>query len=343
LALDPVSHNIVVVDSGNARIEIFNSAGTFLSQFGSFGTGDGQFDHPLGVAVDPTSRNIVVVDTDNHRVQIFDSAGNYLSKFGSNGSGNGQFSVPIGVAIDPINHNIAVVDRNNNRVQIFDSTGNYLSQFGSLGTGNGQFTNPIWAAIDPSSRNIVVVEGGAGQPRAQIFALQGAVLPPTIAKAFGAGTIQVNTSTSLTFTIQNPNTSTLTGVGFNDPLPAGLLIATPNGLSGSCGGGVITVIAGTGSISLASATLAASASCTFSVDVMPTLVATYNNVTGNVTSIEGGSGATASASITAISAPPPPTASTTPIPTLQEWALSVLAVTLLAAGAVALRSRRNHW
>ena len=69
--------------------------------------------------------------------------------------------------------------------------------------------------------------------------------PPVIIKAFGAASIPLNGSTSLTFTIQNNNTTTaLTGVGFSDTLPAGLVISTPNGLTGSCGGGTITATAG---------------------------------------------------------------------------------------------------
>jgi uncharacterized repeat protein (TIGR01451 family) len=124
------------------------------------------------------------------------------------------------------------------------------------------------------------------------------VAPPTISKAFGAATVQVGGSTSLSFTIQNPNTTTsLTGVGFTDTLPSGLVVSTPNGLTGSCGGGTITATAGSGSVSLAGATLAASASCTFSVNVTAMAVGTQNNTTGPVTSTEGGTGGTASASV----------------------------------------------
>ena len=79
-----------------------------------------------------------------------------------------------------------------------------------------------------------------------------------IIKAFGAASIPLNGSTSLTFTIQNNNTTTaLTGVGFSDTLPAGLVISTPNGLTGSCGAGTITATAGTNVISLSGATIAA--------------------------------------------------------------------------------------
>ncbi|MGZ6988492.1 MAG: DUF7933 domain-containing protein, partial [Thermoanaerobaculia bacterium] len=122
--------------------------------------------------------------------------------------------------------------------------------------------------------------------------------PPTIAKAFGAATIPLNGSTSLSFTIQNNNTSTaLTGIGFTDNLPAGLVVSTPNGLTGSCGGGTITAAAGSGSASLSGATLAASSSCTFSINVTGTTAGVKNNTTGNVTSAGGGTGGTASASL----------------------------------------------
>jgi uncharacterized repeat protein (TIGR01451 family) len=122
--------------------------------------------------------------------------------------------------------------------------------------------------------------------------------PPSIAKSFGASSIPLATQTSLSFTIQNPNGTALTGVGFTDPLPAGLVVATPNNLTGSCGGGTITATAGSGSVSLSGATLAASATCTFSVNILATSTGPKSNSTTAVTSNEGGSGNVANASIT---------------------------------------------
>lgn len=127
--------------------------------------------------------------------------------------------------------------------------------------------------------------------------------PPTISKAFGAATIPLNGSTSLSFTINNPNTATLNGIGFSDTLPAGLNVSTPNGLTGSCGGGVITATAGSNSISLAGASLAANTPCTFSVNVTGIGAGLQTNTTGNVTSTEGGNGGTATASVTVCSTP----------------------------------------
>jgi len=119
--------------------------------------------------------------------------------------------------------------------------------------------------------------------------------PPTIAMSFGALAIGANNTTSLTFTITNPNATALTGIAFGDTLPGGLVVASPNGLSGTCGGGSIG--AASSAISLSGATLAASASCTFSVDITAISPGVQVNVTGNVTSTESGAGGTATASI----------------------------------------------
>jgi arabinogalactan endo-1,4-beta-galactosidase len=126
-------------------------------------------------------------------------------------------------------------------------------------------------------------------------------LPPTIAKAFGAASVALNGSTTLTFSLSNPNTATsLSGIGFTDTLPTGLTVSTPNGLTGSCGGGTITAAAGSNSVSLSGASLAAATSCTFAVNVAGTSAGAQNNVTSAVTSTEAGNGGTASAQITVI-------------------------------------------
>jgi hypothetical protein len=87
-----------------------------------------------------------------------------------------------------------------------------------LVTGTGTISN----TTGPISAN----ESGPGNP-SNTASIQ-VVLAPTINKAFGAVSIPVSGSTSLTFNLANPNTSTpLTGIGFSDTLPAGLVIATP--------------------------------------------------------------------------------------------------------------------
>jgi hypothetical protein len=128
---------------------------------------------------------------------------------------------------------------------------------------------------------------------------------PVLSESFGAPSINVGGTTSLSFTVENPNAAaSLSGVGFTDTLPAGLVVATPPGLTGSCDGGTITAVAGSSSISLSGATLAASSTCSFSLNVTATTVGNKVNTTSAVTSVEGGNGAPATASLLVNGEPP---------------------------------------
>jgi sugar lactone lactonase YvrE len=90
--------DIYVTDPGNNRVQKFDSQGNYESQFGSSGTGNGQFNGPTGIAID-ASGNVYVTDAGNARVEKFDANGNYLSQFGSYGTGNGQFHGPFSVVL----------------------------------------------------------------------------------------------------------------------------------------------------------------------------------------------------------------------------------------------------
>jgi hypothetical protein len=143
------------------------------------------------------------------------------------------------------------------------------------------------------------------------------VAPPTVAASFDAETITVGESTALIFTIANPaaNTVPLTGVALADELPAGLFVASPNSLSGSCGTGTITAAPGSQSVSLAGGTIPVGSSCSFSVGVTASAPGPVTNTTGAVDSANGGTGNTATASLTVDAPPsPPPAPPTTPTP-----------------------------
>jgi hypothetical protein len=132
------------------------------------------------------------------------------------------------------------------------------------------------------------------------------IAPPTLGASFGAASIPLGGSTSLSFTVRNPNgTASLSGVGFSDTLPGGLTVATPNGATGSCDGGTIAAAPGASTLTLSGATLAPGASCTFSVNVTATGAGVQNNITGPPGSSEGGTGSAASTTLTVVNVPPP--------------------------------------
>jgi len=93
----------------------------FVTKWGSYGTGDGQFNYSDGVAVD-SSGYVYVVDVHNARIQKFTSDGTFVTKWGIEGSGDGQLDKPGGVAVDSSGY-VYVADTFNHRVQKFKKGG----------------------------------------------------------------------------------------------------------------------------------------------------------------------------------------------------------------------------
>ncbi len=147
--------NVVVADSGNARIKVLTDQGAFLEKWGEPGPGPGQYSAPWGVAVDPAGK-VLVADSGNHRVQqtnawtnaMTDLSGNFLGQFGRPGSGAGEFQSPTDVILDPAG-NCYVVDSGNHRVQKLSAEGKPLFAWGGLGQGPGQLDHPLGIALAP--------------------------------------------------------------------------------------------------------------------------------------------------------------------------------------------------
>jgi len=78
----------------NTRVMKFAADGSFLFQWGTKGTGPGQFDLPHGVTLDAAGR-VYVADRSNQRVQVFDAEGHFLHQWKG-----GEIGRPYAVAID---------------------------------------------------------------------------------------------------------------------------------------------------------------------------------------------------------------------------------------------------
>ena len=90
---------IVVADSWNHRVQVFDSNGTFLRSFGRRGENAGEFKGPYGIATDK-GRKIFVADRYKRTVQIFSGEGRHLGSFGGQGSLDSQLSDPWGLSLD---------------------------------------------------------------------------------------------------------------------------------------------------------------------------------------------------------------------------------------------------
>jgi hypothetical protein len=131
-------------------------------QWGSYGTGDGEFGSnygPQDIATDAAG-DVYVADTLNHRIQKFSSSGSFRMKWGSQGTGNGQFNYPGSVATDAAG-NVYVADMGNHRIQKFSSSGSFVTKWGSYGKGDGQFAGLGDLATDASG-NVYVTDSIEG-------------------------------------------------------------------------------------------------------------------------------------------------------------------------------------
>lgn len=201
--------NIFIVDTGNNRVEKFDSEGNYLLGFGQLGLEQGEFSNPLDIAVD-SKDNIYVTDSGNKRVEKFDKNGvflqvfpqkeigwkifknpesiaidtfdniyitdsgkNCLFKFDSEGNlllkFKKEFKEPKGIALDD-KGNIYIVDSGNNKIQKFSPQGKFIFQFGKKGTGLGEFQSPEGITINKKG---FIYVADTGNNRIQKFSPQG--------------------------------------------------------------------------------------------------------------------------------------------------------------------------
>jgi DNA-binding beta-propeller fold protein YncE len=109
--------DIVVTDSGNSRLQVFNSFGKLQSIIDN---SEAPLVSPRGIDIDPW-QNIHVVDTFSQKVLVFDNSWHYLFFYGSGemGSGLRDFSFPNGITIDQNNGRIFIADCGNSRISVW--------------------------------------------------------------------------------------------------------------------------------------------------------------------------------------------------------------------------------
>lgn len=106
---------------------------------------------------------------------------------------------------------------------------------------------------------------------------------PYILKEFGSATIPAGGKVELTFTLVNDTEDELIGVSFEDELPIGMTIASPNGLVNPNNLDGIEADEGAGIISVTDAVLGSGEIVTFTVVVVAANAGVYENETSLLT------------------------------------------------------------
>ena len=114
----------------NGRIIRYNEQGEFISEFGSVGSGPGQFDLIHGIAVD-RDRRIYTADRRNNRIQVFAEDGVFIEEWPN-------ILDPVGVYVDE-SDGVWVISATLNRILKYNRDGELQTYFGTFGGTRGGF------------------------------------------------------------------------------------------------------------------------------------------------------------------------------------------------------------
>ena len=176
-------------------VNMYELGGKLIKSVGTHGTGEGQFNSPLGLDVSERTNRVYVCDFYNKRVQVLTEDLSFHSMLGI-----GVFKGPRDVKVtrdrvlvldcnDPClfifssdhviinriitrgdgkqtnnpcifdidrDYNVIMSDYGNNCVYIFSREGEEIHRIGKKGEGIGEFTNPFGVALDDIGRIVVV-------------------------------------------------------------------------------------------------------------------------------------------------------------------------------------------
>ncbi len=154
LALDAYQQ-LYVADAGNNRIQVVDTDGFFITEYGSYGWREGEFDFPNDVALNLDT--LFVADTGNDRIQycnlvnrIFYPLITTLKTY--------DFDSPKGIDVGK-NGDIYAIDTHNHRWIQFARNLTPVFAIGSFGSSREQFWKPTDIVVN-SHNTVFVVDSG---------------------------------------------------------------------------------------------------------------------------------------------------------------------------------------
>jgi tripartite motif-containing protein 71 len=140
--------NVYITDFGN-RTQVFSEDGTFLRQWGTYGTGNGQFYLPAGILIH--NNRVYVTDMGNNRVQVFTLSGNYITQWdtgfvlGDTPSGPDVPFMPVSICVNSSGY---FYIGGNGGIKVYSPQMTYITSIGSFGDGDDQFVTPTGLAFN---------------------------------------------------------------------------------------------------------------------------------------------------------------------------------------------------
>ncbi len=144
---------IYVADTGNKRLQAFNSEGVFLFTVGPQ-LGNIALEKPIAVTCDK-NRNLYILDSVLKKVIVTDANGKFLRVWDDSGT----LADPAGIAYDGKN-GFYVLDRGASSVKVFDENGAMTGSFFARGGGERELSDPRALAVRDNRLYISDFEGG---------------------------------------------------------------------------------------------------------------------------------------------------------------------------------------
>ncbi|MEE8639805.1 MAG: NHL repeat-containing protein [bacterium] len=117
--------------STGRRIQRYDVSGNLRGEWGSYGTGEGEFRLPLDLSVGPDG-TVYVLDSGFGGVQYFTPEGSFLGRWGPDGFKYGRYKNPRGIAAGP-DGKVYVLENSavgaNYRFDYFTATGSFLGSY----------------------------------------------------------------------------------------------------------------------------------------------------------------------------------------------------------------------
>jgi DNA-binding beta-propeller fold protein YncE len=147
--------NIYVADGyGNARVAKYDRNGKWIKNWGSRGTGQGQFNIVHGIAIDAQG-NVYVGDEGNKRVQVFDTEGTFKTQFTNVGAPTALCLTRGAQPVLYVAHTGDPDGMDDAAIYKVDLKGNVLGRFGSAGKLPKEFS--LVNSIDCRNENELLV------------------------------------------------------------------------------------------------------------------------------------------------------------------------------------------
>ena len=158
--------HLLVTD--NHQLQKLTTDGDCLKSVGSWSSGSGQleFERPIGITVHPTTGQIFVADCSNNRVQVLNddlTFSRMITLYGDQ-----QLDEPHDVALDNDGY-LYIAEYGNNCITKVTATGEYITRIGSGGYAPGQ----LWAPTSIAIKNNILYITESRNHRVSIFNSEG--------------------------------------------------------------------------------------------------------------------------------------------------------------------------